>query len=122
MLDITQLPEAEDLSDDGEQIERMLQIIDTLPSTQRTILRMRHLEGMEMKEIAMILGSTEVAVRKTLSRARMVVRRKLIAWMAAACIVAGISMAAVYWLRLQIHGRGNGHQGDAAHDGRRCGG
>lgn len=101
MLDITQLPEAEDLSDDGEQIERMLQIIDTLPSTQRTILRMRHLEGMEMKEIAMILGSTEVAVRKTLSRARMVVRRKLIAWMAAACIVAGISMAAVYWLRLQ---------------------
>lgn len=101
MSDITQLPEAEDLSDDGEQIERMLQIIDTLPSTQRVILRMRHLEGMDTKEIAMVLGSTEVAVRKTLSRARMVVRRKLIAWLAAACLVIGVSMAAVYWVRLE---------------------
>lgn len=101
MFDITQLPETEDFSDNGEQIEQMLQIIDTLPSTQRTILRMRHLEGMEMKEIAMVLGSTEVAVRKTLSRARMAVRRKLIAWLAAACLVIGISMAAVYWLKLE---------------------
>lgn len=101
MSDITQLPEEEDLSDDGEQIERMLQIIDTLPSTQRVILRMHHLEGMDTKEIAMVLGSTEVAVRKTLSRARMVIRRKLIAWLAAACIIIGILIAAVYWVRLE---------------------
>lgn len=101
MSDISQLAEEEDFSDDGEQIERMLQIIDTLPSTQRTILRMRHLEGMEMKEIAMVLGSTEVSVRKTLSRARMAVRRKLIAWLAAACLVIGVSMTAVYWVRLE---------------------
>ena len=51
-VDISRLPEEEDFSDDGEQIEQMLQIIDTLPSTQRTILKMRHLQGMEMREIA----------------------------------------------------------------------
>lgn len=95
---ISRLAEEEDLSDEGEDIEQMMQIIDTLPSTQRTILRMRHLQGMEMREIAMVLGSTEVAVRKTLSRARRVVRRKLIAWLAAACLVTGISMVAVHWL------------------------
>ena len=99
MFDITRLPDSEDFSDDGEQIERMLQVIDTLPSTQRTILRMRHLEGMEMREIAMVLGSTEVAVRKTLSRARKVVRNRLIALLAAACVIIGIPMTVVHFFR-----------------------
>lgn len=101
MIDISKLAEEEEVSDNGEEIERMLQIIDTLPSAQRTILRMRHLEGMEMREIAMVLGSTEVAVRKTLSRARMVVRRKMIAWLAAACLIIGLSMMAVRWLKIE---------------------
>lgn len=96
---VTQLQEEADISDDGEQIEQLLQIIDTLPSTQRTILRMRHLEGMQMKEIAMVLGSTEVAVRKTLSRARMTVRRKLIAVLAAACLITAVSMVTIHWLQ-----------------------
>ena len=100
-IDITQLPESEVISDDGEQIEQMLRVIDTLPSTQRTILRMRHLEGMEMREIAMVLGSSEVAVRKTLSRARMAVRKKLIAVFAAACVVVAISMTAFHWLKIE---------------------
>lgn len=100
-VDISQLPEAEDLSDNGEQIEQMLQVIDTLPSTQRTILKMRHLQGMEMCEIAMVLGSTEVAVRKTLSRARKAVRQRLIAILAAACIVGVVSMMAVHWLSVE---------------------
>ena len=95
--DITQLAEAEAPGDDGEQIERMMQVIDTLPSTQRTILRMRHLEGMEMREIALVLGSTEVAVRKTLSRARMAVRRKLLALLAAACVVGAVIMVGMRW-------------------------
>lgn len=98
-IDIAKLQEKEDISDDGEQIEQMLQIIDTLPSTQRTILKMRHLEGMQMSEIAMVLGSTEVAVRKTLSRARMAVRRKLIAVMAAACLITAVSVLTVYCLK-----------------------
>ena len=101
-IDISQLPDEEDLSDDGEQIEQMLRIIDSLPSTQRTILRMRHLQGMEMKEIALVLGSTEVAVRKSLSRARKMVRNQLLAIMAAACVVIGISMTAVYFAKLDV--------------------
>ena len=99
-IDIAQLPDEADFSDDGEQIEQLLKVIDSLPSTQRTILRMRHLQGMEMREIALVLGSTEVAVRKTLSRARKVVRNRLIAIFAAACIVVGISMTVIHFAKL----------------------
>lgn len=100
-IDIAQLPDEADFSDDGEQIEQLMKVIDSLPSTQRTILRMRHLQGMEMREIALILGSTEVAVRKTLSRARKVVRNRLIAIFAAACIVVGISMTVIHFAKLE---------------------
>ena len=102
-IDIAQLPDEADFSDDGEQIEQMLKVIDSLPSTQRTILRMRHLQGMEMREIALVLGSTEVAVRKTLSRARKVVRNRLIAIFAAACIVVVISMTAIHFTKLETN-------------------
>ena len=100
-IDIAQLPDEADFSDDGEQIEQLLKVIDSLPSTQRTILRMRHLQGMEMREIALVLGSTEVAVRKTLSRARKVVRNRLIAIFAAACIVVGISMTVIHFAKFE---------------------
>jgi RNA polymerase sigma-70 factor (ECF subfamily) len=52
----------------------MLAIIETLPSLQQTILRLRHIEGMEMKDIAELIGTNEVAIRKALSRARQAVR------------------------------------------------
>ena len=102
-IDIAQLPDEADFSDDGEQIEQLLKVIDSLPSTQRTILRMRHLQGMEMREIALVLGSTEVAVRKTLSRARKVVKNRLIAIFAAACIVVGISMTVIHFAKLETN-------------------
>jgi len=100
-IDIATLPDEEDLSDDGEQIEQMLKVIDTLPSAQRTILRMHHLQGMKTKEIAMVLGSTEVAVRKTLSRARSVVRKRLIALFAAASLLIGISTMTIRYLNVE---------------------
>lgn len=59
-----------------ERIEGMMKVIETLPDLQQTILRLRHMEGMEFKEIAELTGSTEVAVRKALSRARQAVRDK----------------------------------------------
>lgn len=66
-----------DLADgDDERIERMMNVVSTLPDLQQTILRLRHLEGMEMNEIADLTGSSEVAVRKALSRARQAVRQK----------------------------------------------
>ena len=101
IVDITQLSYEDDLSDDGEQIEQMLRVIDSLPSTQRTILQMHHLQGMKTKEIAIVLGSTEVAVRKTLSRARSMVRKRLIAIFAAASLLIGISMVTVRVLKVE---------------------
>ena len=59
-----------------ERIERMMKVIETLPGLQQTILRLRHMEGMDFKEIAELTGATEVAVRKALSRARQAVRDK----------------------------------------------
>ena len=59
-----------------KRIERMMKVIETLPDLQQTILRLRHMEGMEFKEIAELTGSTEAAVRKALSRARQAVRDK----------------------------------------------
>lgn len=62
--------------DNDERIERMMAVVSTLPDLQQTILRLRHLEGMEMNEIADLIGSSEVAIRKALSRARQAVRQK----------------------------------------------
>jgi len=59
-----------------ERIERILAMIDRLPTLQQTILRLRHIEGMEMREIAELTGSSEVAIRKTLSRARQTLKQQ----------------------------------------------
>lgn len=48
-------------------IEKM---IKTLPDIQQATLRMKHIDGLEVAEIARIIGSSEVAVRTNLSRAR----------------------------------------------------
>ena len=59
-----------------ERIERVLAMMDALPTLQQTILRLRHIEGMEMREIVELTGSSEVAIRKTLSRARQALRQQ----------------------------------------------
>lgn len=53
-----------------ELIDKMLLMVEKLPTMQQTILRMRHMDGMEMSAIALMLGTTEEAVRQSLSRAR----------------------------------------------------
>ena len=68
--------ETDEADDDDERIERMMAVVSTLPDLQQTILRLRHLEGMKMNEIADLTGSSEVAIRKALSRARQAVRQK----------------------------------------------
>jgi RNA polymerase sigma-70 factor (ECF subfamily) len=60
-----------------ERIERMMSVVESLPDVPQTILRLRHMEGMEMKDIARLLQMEEAAVRKALSRARQAVREKL---------------------------------------------
>lgn len=60
----------DDLISETEAEAKMDSIMKSLPSGQRAILRMRHEEGMEISEIASLTGSTEGAVRVSLSRAR----------------------------------------------------
>lgn len=57
--------------DAARQIRR---IIETLPSLQQTIIRMKDIECYEVPEIAEITGSQIEAVRMNLSRARKKVR------------------------------------------------
>ena len=73
---LTDSCEQVDETDTDERIERVLSMIDALPTLQQTILRLRHIEGMEMKEIAELTGSSEVAIRKTLSRARQTLKQQ----------------------------------------------
>ena len=72
-------PDASMMADEGdagddERLARILSVIEGLPPLQQTILRLRHMEGMELRDIAALTGSSEVAVRKALSRARQAVR------------------------------------------------
>jgi len=53
-----------------EEAAFLLQLIETLPSKQQAVLRLKHLEGMETADIARLIGSSEEAVRMNLSRAR----------------------------------------------------
>lgn len=46
------------------------EIFASLPPGQSALLRMKHIEGMEVAEIARLTGSTPGAVRTALSRAR----------------------------------------------------
>lgn len=70
----------EPLPDDAcqERMKRMMMIIDNLPDSQQVILRLRHMQGMEMKDIAAIFGTNETNIRKILSRARTAVRNRFI--------------------------------------------
>ena len=63
-------------SDEHERIERMMAVIETLPELQQALLRLRHIQGMEMKKLATLFQMNEAAVRKALSRARMAVREQ----------------------------------------------
>lgn len=66
--DIVSSPE--DVIIKNENEENINRLINTLPDGQQIILRLKHIEMMETSEIAQMIGSTEVAVRVQLSRAR----------------------------------------------------
>jgi len=65
----------ENLSPD-EQLEQkdsvvhVMRIIDRLPGLQQAVLRMKHIEGLEVDEIAALTGTAPEAIRMNLSRAR----------------------------------------------------
>ena len=57
-----------------DEIRLMHEIIDSLPTLQRTIMRMKDIEEYETEEIAEITGCGAEAIRSNLSRARKKVR------------------------------------------------
>ena len=61
----------------NERLEHLMKVLGTLPEMQQAIVRMRHMEGLEMAEIAELIGTSEVAVRKSLSRARQSILKKM---------------------------------------------
>lgn len=57
-----------------EERDRIEHVVSSLPDGLQTVLRLKHIEGMETVEIAQMLGSSEVSIRVALSRARRRVR------------------------------------------------
>lgn len=65
------------LLDTKDMADYVISLIDKLPELQRTIIRMRDVEEMEISEIAAITELTENAVTVNLSRARTKIRTQL---------------------------------------------
>ncbi|MCI1647042.1 MAG: sigma-70 family RNA polymerase sigma factor [Bacteroides sp.] len=57
-----------------DEMHLMQEIINSLPTVQRTIMRMKDIEGYETDEITKITGCSSEAIRSNLSRARKKVR------------------------------------------------
>lgn len=60
----------EDRMIDEEEEEKEKELIRSLPDKQQVVLRMKHIDGMEVSEIAQVTGMSRDAVRQNLSRAR----------------------------------------------------
>ncbi|WP_290074232.1 RNA polymerase sigma factor [Paramuribaculum intestinale] len=73
--DISEAERTLDGEADGRDFQALMQAIDMLPGVEQAVLRMRHIDGMEIEEIASISSSTPGAVRTALSRARRGVRQ-----------------------------------------------
>lgn len=74
---ITVALDGHDIAVDEEQdqrVETMMKLIKQLPPIQQTVLQLRHINGMEMAQVAEFTGMKEPAVRKCLSRARLALR------------------------------------------------
>ena len=61
-----------------DMVRQIKLMIDNLPELQRTVIRMRDVEGMEISEIAFITSLTENAVTVNLSRARQKIRQRIL--------------------------------------------
>ena len=61
---------AEPVKEVDARYERIVRLLNKLPTLQQTIFRLRHIEGMEYADIAEITCTTPESVRQTVSRAR----------------------------------------------------
>ncbi|MBQ9667668.1 MAG: sigma-70 family RNA polymerase sigma factor [Prevotella sp.] len=61
-------PESEFIT--AEEAARLERLLRQLPDAQQAVLRMKHMDGLEVAEIASMTGCSAEAVRQNLSRAR----------------------------------------------------
>lgn len=63
-------PSAEELMIERQESQHLDRVLASLPDSQQTLVRLRHIEGYDNASIAALLGTSEGAVRTALSRAR----------------------------------------------------
>ena len=71
-------------STEDESTEQLMHIVDTLPPRQQTIIRLHDMEGMDYREISLLTGMPETALRKSASRIRWQIRLRYLAAISAA--------------------------------------
>ncbi|MDE6343257.1 MAG: sigma-70 family RNA polymerase sigma factor [Muribaculaceae bacterium] len=67
-------PTPEEYVEQNDSLDQVERILSKLPTAQQAVMKMRHVEGLEIDEIARIMDMTEVNVRVILSRGRQRVR------------------------------------------------
>lgn len=70
--------DAEDVPSDDSRVELMMRLIERLKPMQQLVIRLRHISGEEMSDIAEMTGMSEPAVRKCLSRGRIALRKLML--------------------------------------------
>ena len=70
--------DAEYVPSDDSRVELMMRLIGRLKPMQQLVIRLRHISGEEMSDIAEMTGMSEPAVRKCLSRGRIALRKLML--------------------------------------------
>lgn len=73
-------PDPERVAESGQLRTAITAVLDELSEQQRTIFQLRHLEGLALEEIAVMLGLRAGTVRAHLFRAIHKIRRQLEPW------------------------------------------
>ena len=80
------------------ETEQLMRIVDSLPSRQQPIIRLHDMEGMNYREISLLTGMPETALRKTVSRIRLNIRLRYLAAISAAValLIIGVTSYRAY--------------------------
>jgi RNA polymerase sigma-70 factor (ECF subfamily) len=78
LLVLNEEPEPDVMLEQKEHVEHVMRMIDGLQCLQQTILRMKHVDGFEVEEIAELTGSNPEAIQMNLSRARKKIKEQFL--------------------------------------------
>lgn len=73
--DVSQFEDVVDEIDDKElleiELDRLKEIMDRIPPADKSILMMKYLDGMSIKEICVVINKTESAIKMQIKRAKL---------------------------------------------------